>query len=374
MSKVTETKKNEIANYSYEKATHELFAIEGNIIDYKIAINNKKAFLKDLKLHKEDELIKEIANLRMQMDKLKTTYDALATNEELSYFEKVKKRKDVKKELNATKKLYKAAKKLSTKKDYDSYLQLFNDDTLDKDNKKAKLDEVIANAAKLDKTKEISTVETEIVNIKTELTKYKKDNRQLRKLLKWQKIKRAKYGRLADEKKEILTLNRKTDASKIKELKKHYKDKKGKVLKYQSNNLSYYLMLLVVLIELIYIIVFLNKMYVSYMEFPTLIINLVFTLFLFLSAMKIKVYNKTWTTINFIYSAYLVLRIFVVIPFIASDHEAVYDDAGQIVQQALNYQSLRQTLYILSAVMLGLILLANIRSVYKIKQRTLHLD
>ena len=63
-----------------------------------------------------------------------------------------------------------------------------------------------------------------------------------------------------------------------------------------------------------------------------------------------------------------------VIPFIASDHEAVYDDAGQIVQQALNYQSLRQTLYILSAVMLGLILLANIRSVYKIKQRTLHLD
>ena len=133
-------------------------------------------------------------------------------------------------------------------------------------------------------------------------------------------------------------------------------------------------MLLVVLIELIYIIVFLNKMYVSYMEFPTLIINLVFTLFLFLSAMKIKVYNKTWTTINFIYSAYLVLRIFVVIPFIASDHEAVYDDAGQIVQQALNYQSLRQTLYILSAVMLGLILLANIRSVYKIKQRTLHLD
>ena len=65
MSKVTEAKKNEIANYSYEKATHELFAIEGNIIDYKIAINNKKAFLKDLKLHKEDELIKEIANLRI---------------------------------------------------------------------------------------------------------------------------------------------------------------------------------------------------------------------------------------------------------------------------------------------------------------------
>ena len=374
MFKLSEEEKAKISNYSYEQTNHALLEIEGNIIDYKIAINNKVSFLKNLKQHKELELISKIAGLKMQREKYKTTYVALATNEELSYFERVTRRNNVKQEIKKNKVLSKAAKKLSTLSDYNDYYEVFSNNDISLEDKKKRCQEILASAKKVDKSKEIATAENELENLKLELKKYKQTNKEKRRILYWQKVKTAKYGRLADEKKAILKLDKNKDSDSVKELNNQYRTKLGKVLKYQSNILSYYTMLLAVLFEIIYIIIFLNKMYVSYMEFPTLIINLIFTLVLFLSAMKVKVYSKTWTTINFVYSAYLLVRIFFVIPFVAKDHDAVLSESGEVVQTAIDYSNLRETLYIISAIMLVLILFANIRSAYKIKQRQLYLD
>lgn len=363
MSKLSREEKEKISNYTYDEAVHALFAIDGQIIDYKLEIAAKVERLKALKKGKEDEQINNIKNLAIQIEKLKTTYIALKTNDEMTYFERIKNRKEIKEQLKVLKLKHKVAKKFAVAKDYENYIDTHADLT--------KIDVEIAT---IDNISEITKINAEISALKQTLKKYKKENNELRRALKIQKIKTARYSRLAEEKKAILTLDKVKDKEKIDELEQEYHNKKGKVLKYQANSLSYWLMLLVVLLEVIYIIVFLNSMYVSYMEFPVLIINLIFTLFLFLSAMKVKVYNKTWTIINFIFSIYLIIRIFVVVPFVAVDHEALLDESGQIVQAAISYADLRTKLYVLSGIMLGLVLLANVRSYLKIRERNLHLD
>ena len=146
-------------------------------------------------------------------------------------------------------------------------------------------------------------------------------------------------------------------------------EKYGKSLKYQYSTVSYWLMLLVIVLQIVYIIVFLNDMKINYLEFPVLIINLVITLILFLSAMKVKVHNKKWTYVNFGFSGYLIVRIFAIIPLIAHDYDEVLDEAGEVITQAISYSSLRTVLIVISAIMLGLILISSIISIKRISLR-----
>lgn len=374
--------KEEINKYSYDEATHKLFAIKGDIVDYKLNIANKESHLKGLKSGKDVKQIARIKDLKIKVEKLKTTYVALKTNEELTALERVIKRKSVKKELIEAKKELHLANKFKNEALEKEYLEAVNSynklSNSEKSSQKSAHLTKLADINKINETNdnlvEIEKLEAEIKDEKTKLKEYLKINRKLMHLLSRQRIKTNRYNNLAEEKKEILKLDKVKDAATIKTLEKQYKDKQGKILKYQSNSFSYWLMLLAVLIEIIYVIVFLNKMYVSYLEFPTLIINLIFILFLFLSAMKVKVYSKSWTIINFVFGCYLFVRIFAVIPFVASDRPASYDEAGELISEATSYQDLRVWLYSFTIIMIVLIFISNIRSTLKIKERDLHLN
>ena len=72
--------KEEINKYSYDEATHKLFAIKGDIVDYKLNIANKESHLKGLKSGKDVKQIARIKDLKIKVEKLKTTYVALKTN------------------------------------------------------------------------------------------------------------------------------------------------------------------------------------------------------------------------------------------------------------------------------------------------------
>ena len=93
---------------------------------------------------------------------------------------------------------------------------------------------------------------------------------------------------------------------------------------------------------------------------------------LFLSAMKVKVHSQFWTNLNFAFSAYLLVRILVIIPLIAHDYDAVYDGEN-IVEQAASYAGLRTQLIVFSAIMLALTLISSIISTKRIRTRNLYL-
>ncbi len=380
--------KSKISTYDYERTIHELFEIKGIIIDYENDIKANKLILKELKTGKEDEHIRRIRDLKIEKDKLKTTYIALKRNDELTWLQRRQRRAEVKEELINVKKSLKIAKKFNNTKDELLYLEYLknNDLTNSKD--------ILNKQKTFTKEKEVLDLKEKIKDLLLKLKTYKKDNKKLILLLQRQKLITARYNRLSEEKKEIKLINNKISnlnskidlseeekqelnalISRKTDLKKDYKDKSGKLLKYQVNSFSYWLMLLVTLLEIIYVIIFLNMMYTSYLEFPTLLVNLAFTLFLFLSAMKVKTYSKTWTMINFGFGVYLIIRMIFIIPWIAVDREAVIDEAsGEIITAAQDYSSLRMYLYVFTILMILCILLANIRSSYRIRQRNLYLN
>ena len=440
-----------IANYSYDEATHALFANKGQIIDYKQELSENKKLLKVLFEGKTADHIKYIRDLEINLIKSKTTYKALKTNDELTQYQRTVKRKELKVHIKNIKKQIKLAKKFTNQDSYNEYVRLdkeieglkknpveleinneilqvkketlknqalYKTKGLDKETyltNKNKLTTKLNNLKEeveknknniVDNTKEIEILEnkkltvinddkviideekvnqikTKIDTLKNEIREFKTRVRYENKLLNRQRIKTLRYNNLAEEKKQIKqnvvllkkkAKNKEELVNNNKKLTKEYKEKRGKVLKYQTNSLSYYFMLLVVLLEIIYVIIFLNKMYVSYMEFPTLIVNLVFILFLFLSAMKVKVYNKGWSIINLIFAVYLIIRIFVVIPFFAADRDPVYDETGKLITDAISYVGLRNILYGFSISMIVLIALSNIYSLFKIKERNAHLN
>ena len=73
--------KEEINKYSYDEATHKLFAIKGDIVDYKLNIANKESHLKGLKSGKDVKQIARIKDLKIKVEKLKNLFGAFSGDE-----------------------------------------------------------------------------------------------------------------------------------------------------------------------------------------------------------------------------------------------------------------------------------------------------
>lgn len=385
-----------IKNYSFEQALNELLANKGHVVDLKLEIEQKKKELKRLEkaltLEKENELFE----IKVKINQLKATKKALKTSTEFPQFIIYKKRHKLAKEIKELKHLYRIRKyfladeigalsesikamknelkKAKKQKNTSEIAKLKNNiaktSVALKELKKNSKKQAIASV----NIKECQGIEERIADLKVQKKCFQKEHRNENILLRRKMIAQRHLNNMAQEKHEVLNLNKNEADYKAKkvELLKPFHEKYGKSLKYSFSSLAYLLMLAVILLQIIYIIVFLNDMKVNYLEFPVLIINLVITLVLFLSAMKVKVHSQFWTNLNFAFSAYLLVRILVIIPLIAHDYDAVYDGEN-IVEQAASYAGLRTQLIVFSAIMLALTLISSIISTKRIRTRNLYL-
>lgn len=395
--------KQDLANYTYDDLLHRYFANKGQIIDYNQEINRLKGELKLAKKNISKERRDQIFRLRVEIRKLKSTREALKSSVEFKEIVITKKRADLKKQINKCKADLKQVVKnckLPQNEDFVTKCESLNKQIVDtkeqisslksdSKNNKAKIEQLNAKLKSLKlelkeyvrTSKEansksfevvVSGLNKQILNVKKELTEFKSNTKHENRILRRQMLLKRNFNNLPDEYKQVKKLdsNDPNYSQKKKELLKPYVVKSGRVLKYQFNSLSYWLMLLVILLQIIYIITFLNKMEVNYLEFPVLIVNLVITLALFLSAMKVKVHSKFWTTVNYVFSGYLLVRIFVIIPFFAKDYPAEIDEAtGQIMKAARDYSGLRMELIIFSVIMLAITLISTVMSTLRIKKR-----
>jgi len=83
---------------------------------------------------------------------------------------------------------------------------------------------------------------------------------------------------------------------------------------YTINSISYLLALALTVLEIIYMIIALDNMERAPIIGITVIFNIFIILFLFLAAIKIKVYSKIFTIMLSLFVAYLLFRVFYVIP------------------------------------------------------------
>lgn len=399
--------KTKYENFSYEEAKNTLFSFKEQVIDLKNENNTYKDEIKRVKAKYTSEKVSKINKLTVELNKSKTTYKALKTNTEFTEYVRSQKRKALSINIKELKQKLKVVKKnLTTEAENNAFTLIENKYSLKseikdkkrlyaaKDKKAQKSQELSDLRVKLAKTnielktiikngnQKLSVSADEIVKLEKLISENNEKIKNIksstsydRKLLKSQMRKQFIYNNLADEQKEIKNLekNGEFDGEKKASLLASLKEKRGKILKFQANSLSYWLVLLVVFIEVLYTIFMLNQMYVDYMVFPSLIVNLIFILMLFLSALKIKTYSSFWTNVNYGFSIYLVLRIFVVIPFVCKDREAVYED-GKLVVDAISYGDLRTQLIVCTLIMLVVLLVASLNSSYKIKNRVLYLE
>lgn len=385
-----------IKNYSFEQALNELLANKGHVVDLKLEIEQKKKELKRLEKALTVEKENELFEIKVKINQLKATKKALKTSTEFPQFIIYKKRHKLAKEIKELKHLYRIRKyfladeigalsesikamknelKKAKKQKNTSEIAKLNNNIAKtslalKELKKNSKKQAIASV----NIKECQVIEERIADLKVQKKCFQKEHRNENILLRRKMIAQRHLNNMAQEKHEVLNLNKNEADYKAKkvELLKPFHEKYGKSLKYSFSSLAYLLMLAVILLQIIYIIVFLNDMKVNYLEFPVLIINLVITLVLFLSAMKVKVHSQFWTNLNFAFSAYLLVRILVIIPLIAHDYDAVYEGEN-IVEQAASYAGLRTQLIVFSAIMLALTLISSIISTKRIRTRNLYL-
>jgi len=94
------------------------------------------------------------------------------------------------------------------------------------------------------------------------------------------------------------------------------KEKKAYVSLYKKDTLSYSLILCAILAELIYVIMVLDVMSVSYLMGITVMLNILILFALFTCAMKVSVYHKTWALIAVFLGIYMLVRMFVLVPLV----------------------------------------------------------
>lgn len=364
----------DFSKYSYDQAKHTLFAIKEEIADLKNEnLKNKKLISLEKKCYTKEK-DEQIFNLKVEIEKRTTTYKSLVGNTEFTSYVIRQKRAVLKKEIKVLKKMLKIAKmNLDSNVENQAFDIIRNG--LEKTTKK-ELSSLIKNnkTTKEINVQKITDLEKKIDENKQKIKSIKveksADVRQLRRQIR----KEFLYNNLSDEYKEIKKLDKTKGDYTVKkaELLESYNDKKGRILKFQANSKSYWFMLIAVFVEIIYTIFMLNNMYVNYMVFPALILNLIFILSLFLSAMKVKIYSSFWTKFNYVFCGYLVLRVFLVIPFVCKDIDAVYE-GDKLISDAISYAELRRNLIICSVVMLLFVLIAAVNSTQKIKNRNIFL-
>lgn len=94
------------------------------------------------------------------------------------------------------------------------------------------------------------------------------------------------------------------------------KDKKVDISFYRKNSRAYQITLFAVLAEFIYVVTVLDQMTVNYLMGVVTMLNIAILFLLFTIGIKMNVYDALWTKIGFGISAYLVLRITVLLPVI----------------------------------------------------------
>lgn len=94
------------------------------------------------------------------------------------------------------------------------------------------------------------------------------------------------------------------------------KEKKTYVSLYRKDSLPYSLILLAILAELVYVVTILDVIAVSYLMGITVILNIVLLFGLFTCAMKVSVYQRSWTIGSIALGVYMLLRMSVLVPFI----------------------------------------------------------
>ncbi|MFI3252466.1 MAG: hypothetical protein R3Y60_04930 [bacterium] len=87
------------------------------------------------------------------------------------------------------------------------------------------------------------------------------------------------------------------------------------MLFYKPNTVSYYFILLSVLLELFYLIFMLSKMEYNYLIGIFIIVNICFLLLLFTMALENKVYKKQSSILAIVFGVYVATR-FYTVPFI----------------------------------------------------------
>lgn len=94
------------------------------------------------------------------------------------------------------------------------------------------------------------------------------------------------------------------------------KEKKTYVSLYKKDTISYSLTLCAIIAELVYVISILDVMAVSFWMGVTVMVNIAILFILFTCAVKMNVYSKQWAMIGLAMAVYMVVRQFVLIPFI----------------------------------------------------------
>ncbi len=84
---------------------------------------------------------------------------------------------------------------------------------------------------------------------------------------------------------------------------------------YRKNSVAYTLVLLAIAAEFIYVVTTLSEMDVSYKMGVVTMANIGILFLLFTTAIKLNVYSKKFTMIGFYLAGYLVLRVFLLLPF-----------------------------------------------------------
>ncbi|MFT4106795.1 MAG: hypothetical protein QM657_13640 [Lacrimispora sp.] len=94
------------------------------------------------------------------------------------------------------------------------------------------------------------------------------------------------------------------------------KEKKAYVSLYKKNVLPYSLILCSILAELVYVIMVLDVMPVSYLMGITVMVNIMMLFALFTCAMKVSVYHKKWAVTAVFLGIYMLVRMSVLVPFL----------------------------------------------------------
>ena len=124
------------------------------------------------------------------------------------------------------------------------------------------------------------------------------------------------------------------------------KEKKAYVSLYKKDVLPYSLILCAILAELIYDIMVLDVMPVSYLMGITVMINIVILFVLFTCAVKVSIYHKKWAVIAVFLGIYMLVRMSVLVPLVLKPYArhaeiAAANIFGGIILLAAGFISLK---------------------------------
>lgn len=99
------------------------------------------------------------------------------------------------------------------------------------------------------------------------------------------------------------------------------KEKKAHVLLYKKDGSAYALALMSVAAEFVYVVSILDVMPVSFWMGLAIMVNIFMLFMLFTCAVKVNVYEKTWSVITFALGFYMLLRQFVLVPVLLKPYD-----------------------------------------------------